>query len=241
MEGISAPADDVRSGRDRRAGLILDTAAELLVAWGYRRVTIDEVARRAGVGKGTVYLHFSTKEVLFLTVLMRSQRQMIARILQACREDPWAIRFGDLARLAYLAVHDDPIVRAMLVGDAETLGALLRTAPSVAGGLMEVRERAMGGYVRVLREHGLVRTDLPAELQRHSYAAIMTGFLVFEPFRTGTADVAERADALRGIVRSSFETDAPAEAVRAAAPAAIALFQEFHDRLHLEIEKHTLP
>ena len=50
-----------RSGVDRRvrADRILDTARELLLLWGYRRVTIDELARRAGVGKGTIYLHRS--------------------------------------------------------------------------------------------------------------------------------------------------------------------------------------
>ena len=56
-----------RSGVDRRerADRILDTARELLLAWGYRRVTIDELARRAGVGKGTIYLHWRSREEVF--------------------------------------------------------------------------------------------------------------------------------------------------------------------------------
>jgi len=57
---------------------VLDTAAELLVRWGYQRVTIDEVARHAGIGKGTVYLHFRTKDALFLTVLLRAHRQIVS-------------------------------------------------------------------------------------------------------------------------------------------------------------------
>ncbi|MGW2198666.1 helix-turn-helix domain-containing protein, partial [Streptosporangium sp. NPDC001682] len=40
-----------------RADRILDAAAELLVRLGYRKVTIDDIARLAGIGKGTVYLH----------------------------------------------------------------------------------------------------------------------------------------------------------------------------------------
>jgi hypothetical protein len=46
-----------RSGADRqdRANRVLDTARELLLSWGYRRVTIDELSRRAGVGKGTIF------------------------------------------------------------------------------------------------------------------------------------------------------------------------------------------
>jgi len=48
---------------------ILRAAAELFAGKDYHRVLIDEVARRAEVGKGTVYRHFETKEDLFVAVL----------------------------------------------------------------------------------------------------------------------------------------------------------------------------
>ncbi len=57
---------------ESRSQLVLDSAAELLVRWGYRRVTIDDVTAHAGIGKGTVYLHLRTKDALFLTVLLRA-------------------------------------------------------------------------------------------------------------------------------------------------------------------------
>jgi AcrR family transcriptional regulator len=62
----------MRGGGTKR---VLDAAADLLVRWGYHRVTVEDVARHAGIGKGTVYLHFRTKEALFLTVLLRSQHR----------------------------------------------------------------------------------------------------------------------------------------------------------------------
>jgi len=40
---------------------ILDATADLVLRWGTKRVTIEEVAKRAGVGKGTVYLHFESR------------------------------------------------------------------------------------------------------------------------------------------------------------------------------------
>jgi AcrR family transcriptional regulator len=40
-----------------RADRILDAAGDLLLRLGYRKVTIEDVAQRAGIGKGTVYLH----------------------------------------------------------------------------------------------------------------------------------------------------------------------------------------
>ena len=69
-------------------------AAELLVRWGYQRVTIDEVARHAGIGKGTVYLHFRTKDALFLTVLLRAQRRLSAGWRDRMEADPAVVAAG---------------------------------------------------------------------------------------------------------------------------------------------------
>ncbi len=65
-----------KKGKKRRGGnspgkreRILRAAAELFAGKDYHRVLIDEVARSAEVGKGTVYRHFKTKEDLFVAVL----------------------------------------------------------------------------------------------------------------------------------------------------------------------------
>jgi AcrR family transcriptional regulator len=67
---------------------ILDAAGELLLTFGYRRVTVDDVARRAGVGKGTVYLHWSSKLELFAAVLLRDVASIVEAQLAAMRADP---------------------------------------------------------------------------------------------------------------------------------------------------------
>ena len=68
-----------------REARILDAAGELLLAFGYRRVTIDDVARRAGVGKGTVYLHWASKLELFATVLIRDAAEIVVEQISAFR------------------------------------------------------------------------------------------------------------------------------------------------------------
>ena len=60
------------AARTQRAEHILDTAAVLLVRWGYRKTTVDDVAREAGVAKGTIYLHWKDKNELFRAALMRA-------------------------------------------------------------------------------------------------------------------------------------------------------------------------
>ncbi|MDA8372165.1 MAG: helix-turn-helix domain containing protein [Nocardiopsaceae bacterium] len=227
--------------RDRRAERILDTASELLVAWGYRRVTIEEVARRSGVGKGTVYLHFHTKEVLFLTAVMRAQSVMTERLLQDMRADPARILPSSIARSIYLRIHEEPIIRAILTGDTDTLGTLSRTAPDHVGDLLEARERTLDTYFEVLREHDLVRTSPPVHLQRHALSAVLTGYLVIGPLTPySTPDTETAADMLAHTVRSSFETGHHEDRLNEAVPRIIGLFQGLLERMNEEISRQKL-
>jgi AcrR family transcriptional regulator len=57
-----APSGATRAERVR--GLILDTTSDLIAEVGVERATVDEVARRSGVAKTTIYRHFPTKSAL---------------------------------------------------------------------------------------------------------------------------------------------------------------------------------
>jgi len=52
-----------------RPGEIIEAALELFVAKGFMATRLDEVAQRAGVSKGTLYLYFENKEALFKAVV----------------------------------------------------------------------------------------------------------------------------------------------------------------------------
>lgn len=50
---------------------ILDATDRLLSRHGYKKMTIDDLAKEAGIGKGSVYLHFSSKEEIALSHIDR--------------------------------------------------------------------------------------------------------------------------------------------------------------------------
>ena len=50
---------------------ILDATDVLLARFGYRKMTVEDIAHEAGIGKGTVYLHFSSKEEVVLSHIDR--------------------------------------------------------------------------------------------------------------------------------------------------------------------------
>src|SRR3984957_3328332 len=61
---MAQPTKPLRADAARNRARVLETAYETFAAEGLA-VPIEEIARRAGVGAGTVYRHFPTKEDLF--------------------------------------------------------------------------------------------------------------------------------------------------------------------------------
>lgn len=59
---------------------ILDEAWRLFQATGYQAITMSEVAERAGLAKGTLYLYFKTKEELFLAIQVQQLEHWFAEI-----------------------------------------------------------------------------------------------------------------------------------------------------------------
>jgi AcrR family transcriptional regulator len=59
---------------------ILDATDRRLARFGYKKMTIDELAADAGIGKGTVYLHFSSKEEVVLSHVDRIVERLCARL-----------------------------------------------------------------------------------------------------------------------------------------------------------------
>ena len=65
---------DARRNRER----VLRTAQQLFATEGLG-VSLDEIARRAGVGPGTVHRHFPAKEALYLAVATDMLEQLVAQ------------------------------------------------------------------------------------------------------------------------------------------------------------------
>jgi AcrR family transcriptional regulator len=76
----------MRSLRERqraeRAALILSVAQEVFAGKGYYDASIDEIATRAGIAKGTVYLHYASKEELLGALIAQQITEFAAHVDQ---------------------------------------------------------------------------------------------------------------------------------------------------------------
>jgi AcrR family transcriptional regulator len=140
------------SQAERRAGTVRgieDAARKLFAVRGFTETTIDDIAARAGVAKGAVYHHFSSKEEIFTRVLESIQAELSAAQIPAPSAKPRdpldMISAGVLRYL--LAISEPGIKRILLIDgpavlgwqkwremDARYFGALTRAALAMALG-----------------------------------------------------------------------------------------------------------
>lgn len=93
--------------KDARPAEIVDAAMDVFVEKGFAAARLDEIARRSGVAKGTLYLYFATKEDVFRAVARQAFAANLAAIEQAT-----AAFHGSLGE----------IVPVILMRAADTLG-----------------------------------------------------------------------------------------------------------------------
>ena len=176
-----------------RAGRILDAAARLLLRYGHDRTTINDIAREAGVAKGSVYAHWRSRDRLFLALLRREQAVLLAQIGDRLNA---AGRPADLELLlaeSVRAYQRNPLVTAVLTRDAEILGGLARAAAEEgrpAGGITELLVR--------LRADGLVRTDRTLAEQVTVLSTVYLGYFLTAPLMPDEFRVPD--DAVPGLV-----------------------------------------
>lgn len=202
---------DEPSKRQERAERILDAAAELMLRWGYRKTTVDDVAKQAGVAKGTIYLHWKTRESLFEAVVIREWLRVAREYLQLIESDPEGAKLTAILRHGLGAMMNSPLLRATLLQDVEILGEM---AHSTTGhDITQTRMVAAKAYFELLRAHDMVRIDTPIDMQIKVLSAITVGFLTYNNVVPENFQLApnEMLDALIETVHRTFDPPTPAD------------------------------
>ena len=144
MPEPARPGRPLRADARRNRDKVLRAAREAFADTGYD-VPLDEIAARAGVGPGTVYRHFPSKEALFAAVTAARVSDLVEQARAgAAAGDPGAAFFAFLGRLrAEAAVKRD-----------------LPEAISVDGGLRDSMQDALGVLLDRAQAAGAVRPDV---------------------------------------------------------------------------------
>src|SRR6476646_4041038 len=81
---VASPLPLPKSNRAERAAerrqAIIEAALDEFIARGFAATRLDDIARRAGVAKGTIYLHFKDKETMFEELIRTAMVPLIGRM-----------------------------------------------------------------------------------------------------------------------------------------------------------------
>ncbi|TDV56293.1 TetR/AcrR family transcriptional regulator [Actinophytocola oryzae] len=141
---------DARRNRER----VLRTAQQLFARDGLG-VSLDEIARRAGVGPGTVHRHFPTKEALYLAVATDELERLVAGARALAATDDPAALFTQLSRMVAMGAENAAVKSALTAAEYD-----LRTAaPDVAAALTH----EVGNLLDRAHAAGAVRPDVTVD------------------------------------------------------------------------------
>jgi AcrR family transcriptional regulator len=169
----------LRADAARNRARVLEVAYDTFAAEGLN-VPIDEIARRAGVGAGTIYRHFPTKELLFQAVVSNRISQITAEAQGLADADPGEALYTFLYRMIEEGATDQGLVDAM----ADICIDMGTVVPDGEREFMTV----LADVLRRAQQAGTVRSDVEAQ----DIKTLMVGLQAMQRYR-GDAELIQRA------------------------------------------------
>ncbi|MCE7005442.1 TetR/AcrR family transcriptional regulator [Kibdelosporangium philippinense] len=158
----------LRADARRNRARVLEVAQQVFETEGLA-VPVDEVAKRAGVGIGTVYRHFPTKEALLEAILISRVEALIADAQAlAGASDPGAAFFGFVVRMVRQVVGNKALGEALVSSGFDPV--------EVLGPTHAVLRAAQDHLLARAQEAGAVRKDVTGA----DVKAIIVGIIAAE-------------------------------------------------------------
>ncbi|MBO8162131.1 MAG: TetR/AcrR family transcriptional regulator [Brevibacillus sp.] len=173
------------SKSDEREQRILDAAADLFIHYGYDKTTVDDIARKAGISKGAIYLYFKSKDELFKSLLIREMAAYSETWLALLEADPNGGTLGSMYKNSLYALEGSPFMSAMLRQDGRVLGSYLRKPDNF---FRDTRNKAARyEFVKMMQDAGAVRRDMDPKVIAHIMNMLAYGLV-------GLGEVMDRED-----------------------------------------------
>jgi AcrR family transcriptional regulator len=154
-ERADGAARPLRADARRNRARVLEAAAEAFAAEG-PAVPLDEIARRAGVGAGTVYRHFPTKEELLAAVLIARMETMLAEVHSALAAPDPGLAFYSL----FVTMTVDAQDKMDLADALTSQGIDIRAA---VGDIAAALKDALADLLQRAQDAKAVRPDVTVE------------------------------------------------------------------------------
>ncbi|AXB41186.1 TetR/AcrR family transcriptional regulator [Amycolatopsis albispora] len=163
--------DDVDEARAR----VLDAAYEQFCRLGIQRSTMEDVARRAGVSRITVYRRFATKDALVEQVVRREFRRYFDRFLVEIEQAETAADRVVLGFVSSLrAIRGNPLIGGLMAAEPDLL---VPSMVSDGGRTLATVRQFVAGQLRREQRAGTVAAGLDADLVAELMVRVSASFL----------------------------------------------------------------
>ena len=151
MIKVSKRNAGAKEGSAKPKAIVL-AALELFTRYGYRKTSIDDIARVAQVAKRTVYLHFENKAAVFLAIVDYLGDQVRERCAAAERKGGTAVDRLTALLDAYFGMGFELFSKSEHRSELEE--TFLKLARARIGGLITEYEHRLAGFLRSLEKAG---------------------------------------------------------------------------------------
>ncbi len=152
----------------------LDAAKASILDIGWRRTTLTEVARRAGVSRMTIYRHWDDRERLLADLMTREWVAILERASANSQEHESLDGFIDLALNVVEGLRRNPLLRRILELDPEmVMPYILQRTGRSQKAMLELLE----ARIRLVQASGQMRAGEPEVLAR-TVALMLEGLLL---------------------------------------------------------------
>jgi TetR/AcrR family transcriptional regulator, repressor for uid operon len=176
LERVFAEVVDRAEDTDEITTRVLDGAYEQFCRMGIRRSTMEDVARRAGVSRITVYRRFATKDALVEHVVRREFRRYFDQFLidiEQARTAADRVVLGFVSALR--AIRHNPLIGGLMAVEPDVL---IPTMVGDGGRTLAAVQRFVAGQLRREQHAGNVSPEVDVELVAELMARVCSSFLL---------------------------------------------------------------
>jgi AcrR family transcriptional regulator len=181
----AAPSNRAERAAERRAAIV-EAAMEEFVARGFAATRLDDIAKRAGVAKGTIYLHFKDKESMFEELIRTaivplvgrlqappppsgSIRDLLEGFARVLIQDIATTRRGDIIRLIIAEGPRFPAIADFYYREVISRGlAGMRALIELAIARGEIRNLELARFPQIMIAPAIVAVVWKTLFERHS-------------------------------------------------------------------------
>src|SRR5215831_3087495 len=187
---------------------ILDAAIEVIAEHGFFHSRVAEIADRAGVADGTIYLYFKNKDELLMAAIDSAFHRFIQRARMALEQVPEPRE--KLRRLAFLHLDALGSKRSLAIVFQTELRHSLKFLGEFSHNLMVEYVDLIKSVVRAGQEAGVFRTDISVTMAAHCFFGsldeIVTTWILSEHDRDRDYHLSSLTDSVVSIILRGLET-----------------------------------